>query len=109
MSKTLISIKIELTTFKTQEEAKIYFDKYVKPTIEKRTSGFRKRVCNDDGFYYHLVKGVLKARSCNEIDKCYMARNANINILNRYRLVPCYEDVKDATTIEWRLYHCVFI
>ena len=71
--------------------------------------GPRTRICNKDGFYEHKIDGVSRVLINTEIEKHKKALGANININNRYRLIPCYADVKDKNTIEWHLFYCVAV
>jgi len=99
--------KTQLKILDTQDEARTYFNDVVKPTIHDGVAGPRLRRCAGDGYYYHTVNGVCKIQSCNDIDNGNAARHVTSHILNRYRLIPCYKDVNNKSTLEWRLYYCV--
>ena len=83
------------------------FNTVVKYTISKDVFGPRFRKCDPDGFYYHTINGLRKIQSCDDIDHISTGRNVHINNLNRYRRIPCYTNINDTSTLEWRLYYCV--
>jgi hypothetical protein len=86
--------------FKTQEEAKEYYNKELKEKMKGR--GPNKIKPNDDGYYEANIRGNKKVYSCEEI---YKNRRCNIENSAGYGFRPCYKDVKDKTTLQWWFIH----
>lgn len=86
--------------FKTQEEAKEYYNKELKEIMGGR--GPNKIKPNNDGYYETNIRGNKKIYSCEEI---YKNRRCNIENGAGYGFRPCYEDINDNSTIQWWLIH----
>jgi hypothetical protein len=85
--------------FKTQEEAKEYYNKELKEKMKGRGPNIKKP--NGTGFYETTFKSNNKVYSCDEI-KC----NRRIGLAdNNYRFYPCYKDINDKSTLEWWFIH----
>jgi hypothetical protein len=87
--------------FKTQEEAKEYYNKELK--IKLGGNGPKKRKPNENGFYLSTIgKGNdrTRVRSFEEIQK---VRKWALNETHHYTFHPCYRDVTDQSTLEWWL------
>jgi hypothetical protein len=86
--------------FKTQEEAKQYYIKELKP-IYGGNGPNRHPGPNEEGFYADTnVKYVLSTK-----DLFNKRRDWLKNQKRKYRLRPCYEDVTDKSTLQWWLIH----
>jgi hypothetical protein len=89
--------------FKTQEEAKEYYVKELKPRFGGR--GPIKRKPDDNGFYLSTIgKGIdrTRVRTTKEI---YDVRKWCLNETHHYTFYPCYEDIDDKTTLQWWFIH----
>lgn len=85
--------------FKTQEEAKEYYNKELKPKLGGR--GPNKIKPNNNGYYQATIRSNKKIYTCHEV-KC--ERRQGLTEKN-YRFYPCYEDVNDKTSLQWWLIH----
>ncbi len=89
--------------FKTQEEAKEYYTKELKPIFGGR--GPNKKYPTEDGFYLSTIdKGDdrTRVRTTKEI---YDVRKWNLNDTHHYTMHACYTDIHDKTTLEWWFIH----
>ena len=86
--------------FKTQEEAKEYYNKELKEKMKGR--GPNKINPNNDGYYEANIRGNKKIYSCEEI---YKNRRCNIENGAGYGFRPCYEDINDKSTLQWWFIH----
>ena len=55
---------------------------------------------NDDGFNLYLLRNICKVWSCDDI---YNQRRSGLGVLSNFKLIPCYRDVNDNSTLEWWL------
>jgi hypothetical protein len=85
--------------FKTQEEAKEYYNKELKEKMKGR--GPNKIKPNDDGYYEAVIRSNRKIYNCDEIKD---ERKYGLNE-NNYRFYPCYENVNDKSTLQWWFIH----
>ena len=85
--------------FKTQEEAKEYYNKELKEKIEGR--GPNKIKPNNDGYYEATIRSNKKIYTCDEV-KCERRQGLTEN---NYRFYPCYEVVNDKSTLQWWFIH----
>lgn len=85
--------------FKTQEEAKDYYNKELKAKLNGR--GPNKIKPNCDGYYEAIIRSDKKIYSCDEI---YCNRRQGLTD-NNFRLFPCYDSVNDKSTLQWWLLH----
>lgn len=85
--------------FKTQEEAKKYYNKELKEKMKGR--GPNKIKPNNDGYYQSTIRSNKKIYSCDEVKS---ERRQGLND-NNYRFYPCYEDVNDKSTLQWWFIH----
>jgi hypothetical protein len=85
--------------FKTQEEAKEYYNKELKEKMKGR--GPNKIKLNDDGYYEATIKKITKVWKCDEIKNKVYIGSAN----NNYWFYPCYEVVNDKSTLQWWFIH----
>lgn len=85
--------------FKTQEEAKEYYNKELKEKMNGR--GPNKIKPNNDGYYQATIRSNKKIYTCNEI-KCERRQGLTEN---NYRFYPCYEDINDKSTLQWWFIH----
>ena len=89
--------------FKTQEEAKEYYNKELKETMGGR--GPIKRKPDENGFYLSTIgKGEnrTRVRTTKEI---YDVRKWSLNETHHYTFHPCYEDINDNSTLQWWFIH----
>ena len=86
--------------FKTQEDAKEYYNKELKEIMKGR--GPNKQTPNDKGFYESNIRGKKRIYSCEEI---YKERRCNIENGAGYGFRPCYEDVNNKDTLQWWFIH----
>ena len=86
--------------FKTQEEAKEYYNTELKEKLNGR--GPNKIKPNENGFYEANIRGTKKIYSCDEI---YKNRRCNIENGAGYGFRPCYENVNDKSTLQWWFIH----
>lgn len=86
--------------FKTQEEAKNYYNEELKDRFNGR--GPRTRKPNDDGYYEAVIQKVRKVYSCDEI---YDVRRWALNETHNFTYHPCYENVEDKETLQFWLIH----
>ena len=86
--------------FKTQEEAKEYYNKELKEKMKGR--GPNKIKQNDEGYYETNIRGNKKVYSCEEI---YKNRRCNIENGAGYGFRPCYEDINNKSTLQWWFIH----
>jgi len=85
--------------FKSQDEAKKYFNSDMKTKLGGR--GPNKIKPNDNGFYEATIRSNKKIYSCEEIRT---ERKQGLTDSN-YRFYPCYKDTEDINTLEWWLIH----
>lgn len=85
--------------FKTQEEAKEYYNKGLKEKINGK--GPNKRSPNAEGYYETTIRRKKKIYSCREI-KC--ERKWGL-AENNYRFYPCYEFINDKSSLQWWFIH----
>ena len=85
--------------FKTQEEAKEYYNKELKEKMKGR--GPNKIKPNDDGYYEATIRSNKKIYTCDEV-KCERRQGLTEN---NYRFYPCYEVVNDKSTLQWWFIH----
>ena len=85
--------------FKTQEEAKEYYNKELKEKMKGR--GPNKIKPNNDGYYEATIKKITKVWKCDEIKNKVYIGSAN----NNYWFYPCYEVVNDKYTLQWWFIH----
>jgi hypothetical protein len=85
--------------FKTQEEAKEYYNKELKEKMKGR--GPNKIKPNDDGYYEATIKKITKVWTCNEIKSKVYIGSSN----NNYWFYPCYEDITNKKTLQWWFIH----
>lgn len=85
--------------FKTQEEAKEYYNKGLKEKINGK--GPNKRSPNAEGYYEATIRSKKKIYSCREI-KCERKWGLNEN---NYRFYPCYEFINDKSSLQWWFIH----
>jgi hypothetical protein len=86
--------------FKTQEEAKEYFNKELKEKMGGRGPN-KHPGPNENGFY--LDTNVKRILSTTEL---YNKRNDWLkNQKNPYRLRPCYQDINNNDTLQWWFIH----
>lgn len=85
--------------FKTQEEAKEYFNKELKSTIGGR--GPNKVKQNALGYYEATIKKITKVWTCDELKSKIYIGSAN----NNYWFYPCYEDINVKGTLQWWFIH----
>tara|TARA_Y100000741_G_C18253313_1_gene558014 strand:- start:755 stop:2338 length:1584 start_codon:yes stop_codon:yes gene_type:complete len=89
-----------INKFKTQEEAKEYYNKNLKAKMNGR--GPNKIKPNNDDYYEANIRGNKKVYSCEEI---YKNRRCNIENGAGYGFRPCYRDTNDKKTLEWWFIH----
>ena len=85
--------------FKTQEEAKEYYNEELKKITGGR--GPNKIKPNENGYYEATIRSNKKIYSCYEI-KCERMYGLTEN---NYRFYPCYEDINNKNTLQWWLVH----
>jgi hypothetical protein len=85
--------------FKTQEEAKAYYNKELKEKMKGR--GPNKIKPNDHGYYEATIRSNKKIYTCDEV-KCERRQGLTEN---NYRFYPCYEDINDKSTLQWWFIH----
>ena len=85
--------------FKTQEEAKEYYNKELKEKMKGR--GPNKIKPNDGGYYEATIRSNKKIYTCDEV-KCERRQGLTEN---NYRFYPCYEDTNDKSTLQWWFIH----
>jgi hypothetical protein len=86
--------------FKTQEEAKDYYLKELKPKLGGKGPN-RHPGPNEYGFYVDTnVKYILSTKDLFNKRKDWLK-----NQKRPYRLRPCYENVNDNSTLQWWLIH----
>ncbi len=85
--------------FKTQDEAKEYYNKELKEKMKGR--GPNKIKPNHNGYYEATIRSNKKIYSCDEI-KCERKQGLTEN---NYRFYPCYQDIKDKSSLQWWFIH----
>ena len=85
--------------FKTQEEAKEYYNKELKEIMKGR--GPNKIKPNNDGYYEATIRSNKKIYTCDEV-KCERRQGLTEN---NYRFYPCYELINDKSTLQWWFIH----
>ena len=92
-------IKPVIKKFKTQEDAKEYYNKDLKEVMKGR--GPNKIKPNNDGYYEATIKKITKVWKCDEIKSGVYIGSAN----NNYWFYPCYEVINDKSTLQWWFIH----
>lgn len=87
--------------FKTQEEAKEYYNIELKERMKGKKRGPRRKNPNKDGYYEATIRSKKKIYSCDEM-KSDIRQGLNEN---NYRFYPCYEDINDKSTLQWWFIH----
>jgi hypothetical protein len=85
--------------FKTQEDAKKYYNDCLKSKLCGRGPNIKKM--NNHGYYEATIRSNKKIYSCDEI-KCERKQGITEN---SYRFYPCYEDINDKSTLQWWFIH----
>jgi hypothetical protein len=85
--------------FKTQKEAKEYYNKELKAIMGGR--GPNKIMPNNDGYYEATIRSNKKIYSCDEVE-CERKQGLTEN---NFRFYPCYEDINDKSTLQWWFIH----
>jgi len=85
--------------FKTQEQAKEYYDKELKEKFKGR--GPNIKTPNKNGYYEATIKKITKVWTSDELNSKVYIGSAN----NDYWIYPCYEDINDASTLQWWFIH----
>jgi hypothetical protein len=85
--------------FKTQEEAKEYYNKELKEKMKGR--GPNKIKPNNDGYYEATIRSNKKIYTCDEVKH---ERRQGLTE-NNYRFYPCYEVANDKSTLQWWFIH----
>lgn len=85
--------------FKTQEEAKEYYNKELKEKVKGR--GPNIKTPNENGYYEATIKKITKVWTSHELESKVYIGSAN----NNYWMYPCYEDINDASTLQWWFIH----
>ena len=85
--------------YKTQEEAKEYYNKELKEKMKGR--GPNKIKPNNDGYYEATIRSNKKIYTCDEV-KCERRQGLTEN---NYRFYPCYEVINDKSTLQWWFIH----
>jgi hypothetical protein len=88
-----------INKFRTQEEAKDYYNRELKERMNGR--GPNKVKPNEDGYYTATIRSNKKICNCDEITS---ERKFGLTE-STYRFYPCYEDVSDKSTLQWWLIH----
>lgn len=88
-----------IKNFKTQLEAKAYYNKELKEKLKGRGPNKIKPNVND--YYEATIRSKKGVYSCDEI-KC--ERKHGLTEKN-YRFYACYEDVNDKSTLQWWFIH----
>lgn len=87
--------------FKTQEEAKEYYNKELKEKMKGR--GPNKIKPNDDGYYLSTIGKGENRRRFRTTKEIYDVRKWGLNETHHYTFYPCYEDINDKSTLQWWL------
>ena len=85
--------------FKTQEEAKEYYNQELKEKMKGR--GPHIKTHNNYGYYEATIKKITKVWTCDEIKSKVYIGTSN----NDYGFYPCYEDINDKLTLQWWFIH----
>lgn len=92
--------------FKTQQEAKEYFNRELNPRFGGQCRGPQKRRPNPDGFYETIIGNGPNKKRARTTDEIYEVRNFWLGTQNKpYRFYPCYRDLQDKSTLEFWLIH----
>jgi hypothetical protein len=84
----------------TWEDVMKYFKDNIKPFYPKKT-GPRKKQTNENGFYENSIRKKKKVYSRVELEVDYKWGLTK----NDYRVHACYQDIKDASTLEFWYVH----
>lgn len=85
--------------FSTQEDAKKYYKDELKIRFSGR--GPNKIIPNEDGYFYATIRSKKRVYSCEEI----LSEKKHGLTFNNYRFYPCYQDVKNKSTLEFWFIH----
>ena len=85
----------KIMIFKTQEEAKEYYNKKLKKRMGGK--GPIKKKKNKDGYYEATIRSNKKIYTCDEV-RCERRQGLTEN---NYRFYPCYKVVNDTSTLQW--------
>jgi hypothetical protein len=91
----------DIKSFNSESEARNYIIKWLKDkNDDKKHRGPNIKKLNSEGFYMETINKKKSVWSTKEIDddKVYIG-NAN----NEYWYYACYKDIKDSTTLEFRV------
>jgi len=86
--------------FKTQKEAKDYYNRVLKVKLGGRRTGPRNRTPREDGYYYNTIRTRTDVFSCEEVKK-----EQKWGLKVGYRLHTCYEDTNNKDTLQWWIIH----
>ena len=98
----------EIKIIKSQDELKEWFAKELKP--KGYGSGPRRKKQNKDGFYECITQDckTWKVRNITEFEKIkkenswgFKSKTQKSKAKNKYRLYPCYGDIKKKKTLQW--------
>lgn len=65
----------------------------------------RELLPKDDGYYYHTLNHINKIWCTDELDHVSLVDTGpRRNITSRLRIIPCYADISDQTTLQWWLF-----
>ncbi len=85
--------------FKTQDEAKEYYNLTLKEKMKGR--GPNRVKSNNNGFYEATIRSNKRVYACDEIK--YEKKHGLTE--NNYRLYPCYENINDKDSLQWWFIH----
>jgi len=92
-----------INKFKTQEEAKAFYNKELKKIMDGR--GPNKRKPDENGFYLSTIgKGDNRTR-VRTTQEIFDVRRWSLNETHHYTFHPCYEDINDKSTLQWWFIH----
>lgn len=84
----------------TQEEASKVYKTELKQIVGGNR-GPRKVKENEKGYFEATIKKITKVWTCEELDTYPFIGTAN----NNYWYYPCYENINDKSTLQWRFYY----
>lgn len=97
---------LNIKKFKTQEEAKKYYDKELKEKFKGR--GPNIKIPNEDGFYLSTIAKSVNGTKVRTTKEIYDVRKWSVTETtgrNYYKFYPCYEDINNKDTLQWWLIH----